>query len=295
MPAPKLHINAKQAVADIRRGMSDAELMAKYGLSEIGLQKLFHKLLEAGSVTPDELKREPISLPADPVERTCPACGKVQPEDSDECPFCGIILAKFSAQQQAQSLAPTPLAPQGVQSGAPPVSVPARKPFIPDVSVIVAAIGCLLLLVGALVPVLHVPHQGRLNFLQLGEVAPRSPAVAYFVIAMGFASGIMVAFRQERWLWVSGCGCLIVLGYTFIQLRQGIRRLSYQFGSVLEGKSPSFAGQQGPLTGFQDIAQQMLNFQMDVGWVVLFVGAILLIAAACIAFFKGSTGRSFSR
>jgi hypothetical protein len=43
----KYKIGAREAVSDIRSGMSDADLMEKYGLSEKGLQMLFGKLVEA--------------------------------------------------------------------------------------------------------------------------------------------------------------------------------------------------------------------------------------------------------
>lgn len=43
----KQKIGAREAVNDIRSGMSDADLMQKYGLSEKGLDSLFKKLVEA--------------------------------------------------------------------------------------------------------------------------------------------------------------------------------------------------------------------------------------------------------
>ncbi len=43
----KQKIGAREAVADIKSGMSDAELMKKYGLSPKGLENLFRKLVEA--------------------------------------------------------------------------------------------------------------------------------------------------------------------------------------------------------------------------------------------------------
>ncbi len=47
---------AKDVVADIRNGVSDAELMGKYGLSETGLRNLFKKLLDKKSITPAEFE-----------------------------------------------------------------------------------------------------------------------------------------------------------------------------------------------------------------------------------------------
>ncbi len=46
----KRRIDAKEALADIRCGMTDRALMKKYAISAAGLQSLFQKLLEAGLI-----------------------------------------------------------------------------------------------------------------------------------------------------------------------------------------------------------------------------------------------------
>lgn len=51
----KRKINADVALRDIRSGMTEAELMAKYRLSAKGLQSLFNKLLLAGLIDLEEL------------------------------------------------------------------------------------------------------------------------------------------------------------------------------------------------------------------------------------------------
>ena len=48
MAKPK--ISAKAIVSDLKRGLPDSDLMARYGVSERGLQSLFQKLLNAGLV-----------------------------------------------------------------------------------------------------------------------------------------------------------------------------------------------------------------------------------------------------
>ena len=50
----KRKINAKQAVRDIRLGLTDADMMEKYELSSRGLQSLFEKLITEGLVDPIE-------------------------------------------------------------------------------------------------------------------------------------------------------------------------------------------------------------------------------------------------
>jgi hypothetical protein len=59
----KKKISAKDALADIRSGMSDADLMSKYLLSNAGLQSLFDKLFTAGYIDLGEiLARTPTFL-----------------------------------------------------------------------------------------------------------------------------------------------------------------------------------------------------------------------------------------
>ncbi|MBI4966251.1 MAG: hypothetical protein HY913_23430 [Desulfomonile tiedjei] len=52
----KKKINAKEAVADIRSGMDDSNLMSKYGLAHDGLQSLFDKLVTSGYIDVAEIQ-----------------------------------------------------------------------------------------------------------------------------------------------------------------------------------------------------------------------------------------------
>ena len=61
----KKKISAKKAVADIRSGMSDADLMGKYVLSNTGLQSLFDKLVTAGYIDLSELLERNAAFPGD--------------------------------------------------------------------------------------------------------------------------------------------------------------------------------------------------------------------------------------
>jgi uncharacterized protein (DUF433 family) len=52
-------LDALDALLNIRSGMSDSELMAKYNLSAKGLQSLFTKLVQAGAMQQSELDERP--------------------------------------------------------------------------------------------------------------------------------------------------------------------------------------------------------------------------------------------
>jgi outer membrane protein assembly factor BamB len=93
----KRKINAKQAVRDIRLGLSDSEMMEKYELSSRGLQSLFEKLINEGLVDlPDIEDRTPLHSRTVVVDLyRCPACNMPQFETFDVCPQCGVIVTKF--------------------------------------------------------------------------------------------------------------------------------------------------------------------------------------------------------
>jgi len=53
--AKKRSINAKEFVGDVRSGVDDAGLLQKYGLTELQLQQVFDKLIQADFITVLEL------------------------------------------------------------------------------------------------------------------------------------------------------------------------------------------------------------------------------------------------
>lgn len=63
----KIRIKVNQLVNDIRDGMTDIDLMGRYGLSAKGLESIFRKLVEGKYIGQGELKRraEPYSDTAD--------------------------------------------------------------------------------------------------------------------------------------------------------------------------------------------------------------------------------------
>ncbi|MGO9121436.1 MAG: hypothetical protein ACLQPD_27980 [Desulfomonilaceae bacterium] len=105
----KKTVSAKEILADIKAGMDDSGLMQKYGLSDKGLQSIFKKLVDAGGLSQTKLA-ERLPWPEKSVEHVwkCPACGKPQSRRYDECPDCGVIVAKVRE-------APANAEPDGVQ------------------------------------------------------------------------------------------------------------------------------------------------------------------------------------
>lgn len=118
----KQKLSAKAVVADIREGMDDRDLMMKYSLSAKGLESAFKKLIAAGALTDAELRaRTPLAQQTVEVVWTCPKCKTAQPREFDECPQCGVIVAKFLSKKKEETT-PEPAAPP--ERDTPPEAAP---------------------------------------------------------------------------------------------------------------------------------------------------------------------------
>jgi rubrerythrin len=119
-------INAFEAVRAVRSGLSNADLMKKYRLSPKGLENLFEHLVGEGLLLPSELefrlsalagaidaappqsesKKKPTSSKDRKAVWTCPACGRSQPREYEECPVCGVIVARYKPRPSDQNNKP---------------------------------------------------------------------------------------------------------------------------------------------------------------------------------------------
>jgi len=112
-------MSLNEVLTDIRAGLDDAGLMKKYELSARGLQSVCDHLVFTGLMTQGEIDQRfaPLDSTVDvhqPRERSeppgaidhsqqvsetlweCPACGRPQPREFDECPVCGVIVKKYT-------------------------------------------------------------------------------------------------------------------------------------------------------------------------------------------------------
>jgi hypothetical protein len=96
--AEKKKISAKEISADIKSGMTNADLMAKYHLSAQDLKKIRHKLKALG-ITDESDRPQVVKKPIarhHPGQR-CPSCDFPLADDDIECPRCGIVISKVIA------------------------------------------------------------------------------------------------------------------------------------------------------------------------------------------------------
>jgi len=105
----KQRISAKEVVEDLRTGADDSTLMTKYNLTEGGLQSLFKKLVAVGAIDQAEIDTRKSEPEADPeLVWECPACGKPQTRELEECPDCGVIMSRFRDKRGSPPTPPKP-------------------------------------------------------------------------------------------------------------------------------------------------------------------------------------------
>jgi rubrerythrin len=115
---PTRSMSLSEVLTDIRTGLDDAGLMKKYGLSARGLQSVCDHLVFTGLMPQSELDQRFAPLdstvdvheprehlenaePVSPSQQShgalweCPACGRPQAHEVEECPVCGVIVKKY--------------------------------------------------------------------------------------------------------------------------------------------------------------------------------------------------------
>lgn len=89
-PRPRPRMGFKSILTDIRSGVSDAEIMEKFGLSHRGLLSLISKLLWDGLLTQEDLaKRKSLARTIFMPVLRCRLCKEIQFEKVAQCPRCG--------------------------------------------------------------------------------------------------------------------------------------------------------------------------------------------------------------
>jgi hypothetical protein len=100
----KKKISAKDALADIRSGMTDADLMSKYLLSSAGLQSLFDKLVTAGYIDLSEiLARTPTFLGTVDIPESFPPSEAIKTDDGRQLSK-PRIATRVNAQEAARDI-----------------------------------------------------------------------------------------------------------------------------------------------------------------------------------------------
>jgi len=126
--------------------------------------------------------------------------------------------------------------------------------------------GSVLLFLGVFAPVVSLPIVGLQNYFQNG----RGDGVIVAILALISIGAVLV--RHYSALWLTGLASLGVLGFTFVNFQRRLSELQRGVSSELEDN---------PFRGLAEVALQSVQLQW--GWAVLVVGAMLLLIAAGMA------------
>ncbi len=135
---------------------------------------------------------------------------------------------------------------------------------------VIGLAGSLILFLGVFAPIVSLPIVGSMNYFQNGE------GDGIILIAIAILSLGAVITKTYKGLWLTGLGALGLLAYTFIEFRSRMSEVESQMETQLAGN---------PFRGLADMAVQSVQLQW--GWALLVVGAVLLLVAAGVG--SGST------
>lgn len=92
-------ISAKAIMQDLKAGLSDKDLMEKYGITFQAVQDVFSQLVKAGLASQDYFHKrsmnQPSRKPPEENESTCPYCGYSEAGEFAKCPNCGQDVSEW--------------------------------------------------------------------------------------------------------------------------------------------------------------------------------------------------------
>ena len=126
-------------------------------------------------------------------------------------------------------------------------------------------IGSAVLFVGVFAPIVSIPIMGNMNYFQNGK------GDGVIVLVLAVISLILILLKKFKGLWFTGLGSMGVMVFTFINFQINLTNTRTQMETELVGN---------PFRGIADMAMQSVQIQW--GWALLIIGAVLLITSAAI-------------
>ena len=126
-------------------------------------------------------------------------------------------------------------------------------------------IGSTVLFVGVFAPIVSVPIMGNINYFNNGK------GDGVIVLVLAVISLILVLLKKFKGLWFTGLGSVGIMVFTFVNFQISLANTINQMETELAGN---------PFRGIADMAMQSVQIQW--GWALLIVGAVLVIASAAI-------------
>ena len=126
-------------------------------------------------------------------------------------------------------------------------------------------IGSAVLFVGVFAPIVSVPIMGNINYFNNGK------GDGVIVLVLAAISLILVLLKKFKGLWFTGLGSMGIMVFTFVNFQISLANTMTQMETELVGN---------PFREIADVLMQSVQIQW--GWALLIIGAVLLIASAAI-------------
>jgi len=130
---------------------------------------------------------------------------------------------------------------------------------------ILGLIGSITLIIGVFTPIVSAPFVGNLTYFMNGQ------GDGTIVLGLGIISLIVVLLKKYKVLWITGFASLGMMLYTFINFQGRMASIRSEMQAELADN---------PFAGLGEMALQSVQIQW--GWILLVLGAVLLLAAAGI-------------
>lgn len=168
-----------------------------------------------------------------------------------DCPDCGARVSR-----RAENC-PKCGAPIHVKEASPTKAPNVKQPL--------GIMGAALLFFGVFAPIISVPFMGSLNYFQSGK------GDGIIILILAVVAFMLVMRKNYKPVLYAGLASLAVLLFTFGNFHYQMSKVKAEMASDLSGN---------PFRGLADVALQAVQLQW--GWGVLLVGAILLVASAIV-------------
>lgn len=129
----------------------------------------------------------------------------------------------------------------------------------------IGLIGVIMLFIGVFMPIISVPLMGNINYFSNGK------GDGVIIIILAALSLILILAESYRVLWGTGIFALAILGYTYINIQSRLNDATASMKRELAGN---------PFAGLATSAIESIQIQW--GWAVLVVGAILILVSAFV-------------
>ena len=178
------------------------------------------------------------------MTKKCEVCNKDISEKDKFCPNCASDQRPFSERSTQQT------------AGGQSITIDKR---------VVGLAGCVILALGVFVPIIKLPIVGSMNYFNNGS------GDGVFILGGAVVSLVLILANKYKALFVTSLASLGLLAYALFNFINQMAEIKTQMAESLAGN---------PFAGLGDLAMQ--SVQLEWGWIVLIVGAVLLMASAVL-------------